>query len=86
MQSPQNTSVLLPGCGMQLSGTGHEKSILKSHQQVGYSCHACANREIQEQQPLFLPSHVVFYSIYQVLPIFASNKANVEPSQGLLCP
>lgn len=66
MQSPQNTSVLLPGCGMQLSGTGFEKSILKSHQQVGYSCHSPANQEIQEQQPLFLPSCVVLYSKYQV--------------------
>lgn len=37
----KTTSFLLPGCGMQLSGTGYEKGILKNHQQVGYSCQSC---------------------------------------------
>lgn len=38
---PKTTSFLLPGCGVQLSSAGYEKGILKSHQQVGYSCHSC---------------------------------------------
>lgn len=37
----KTTTFLLPGCGMQLSGTGYEKGILKNNQQVGYSCQSC---------------------------------------------